>query len=82
MNGSQDYQTQTARQIVDRAGMARGVIVLDADLKGLASALRGANIKVVMFPPSDRNQKSPEELLYHRIVVTKRPADFIDDADP
>ncbi len=77
---SEERMKRLAEQIVARATLARGVVVLDEDLLGLESALRGANI-IVVTPPSGLSDDSMKKLLlFHRIVVTRNPADFIDDA--
>ena len=60
--------------------MARGVVVLDEGLWGLEKALRDANILVVKLPTGLDDEEIKESLLSFRIMVTKNPADFIDDA--
>ena len=71
---------QMARQIVDRAAMARGVIVLDSNVVGLAAALREANIKVVEIPAGTPEAVVRHGYLPHRILVTSNAKDFLDDA--
>ena len=69
-----------AQHIVSRRAMARGVVVLDEDLCGLEPALTDANIMVVKPPPGMDGEEIRESLLSHRVIVTKNPAAFIDDA--
>jgi len=69
-----------ARQIVDRAAMARGVIVLDSNVVGLAAALREANIKVVEIPAEISEAVVRHGWLPHRILVTHDAKDFLNDA--
>jgi hypothetical protein len=66
-----------ARQITNRAAMARGVIVLDEGLAGLAPALREANIKVVEIPPGTEDEVITQSYLPHRILVTKNRKPFL-----
>jgi hypothetical protein len=80
MDMNEERRQRIARQIVQRSAIARGVLVVDEDVQALASALRGANIKVVVLPPETKDEKIKEELLYHRIMVTRNSADFIHDA--
>jgi hypothetical protein len=75
-----DENSKLAEGILSRKAMARGVVVLDQDLSGLESALREANILVVT-PRSELNDGLTKQLLLsHRIVITTKPADFIQDA--
>lgn len=60
--------------------MARGVIVLDKGLFGLDPALRGANIKVVKSPSRFRDDVIKQLFLCHRIIATRKPAKFVQDA--
>jgi hypothetical protein len=80
MDMNEERRQRIAHQIVQRSAMARGVLVVDEDVQALASALRGANIKVVVPPSGMKDEKIKEELLYHRIIVTRNSADFIHDA--
>jgi hypothetical protein len=79
MDMNEERRQRIARQIVQRSAMARGVLVVD-DVQTLASALRGANIKVVVPPSGMKDEKIKEDLLFHRIIVTRNSADFIHDA--
>jgi hypothetical protein len=61
--------------------MARGVVVLDADLLGLKDLLRDKNMHVVV--PRKQNLedfKIKQELLTKRIFITNNSKDFVDDA--
>jgi hypothetical protein len=60
--------------------MARGVIVLDSNVVGLAAALREANIKVVEIPAGTPEAVVRHGYLPHRILVTSNAKDFLDDA--
>lgn len=66
--------------ILARRTLARGVVILDKGLSRLESALRQGNILVVNRPGPlvDGNRKAA--ILAHRILLTKRPGGFIDDA--
>lgn len=77
MNTENDPQADHIRA---RRQLARGVVVLDAGLDGLKSALREANILVVECPEAVADDKQRETLLSHRILITRRPDEFIDDA--
>ena len=70
----------TKKQIVDRSTMARGVIVLDETVAGLAAALREANIKVVEIPAGMTDAVIRQNYLHHRIVVTRNTKTFLDEA--
>jgi hypothetical protein len=63
-----------------RAALARGVIVLDESVIGLASALREANIKVVEIPVGMTDVLIRQNYLYHRILVTTNTKDFVEEA--
>ncbi len=80
MNTNEERRQQTARQIAQRSAMARGVLVVDEDVQALAAALRGANIKVIVPTTGSKDEKIKEEILFHRIIVTRNAADFIHDA--
>ena len=67
-------------QIISHAAMSRGVLVVDESIQCLAPALRGANIKVIVFERETSDKDVNRELLSHRILVTSDPADFVDDA--
>jgi len=77
---SEERRKRLAKQIVSRRAMARGVVVLDENLFGLEPALRGRNIVVVKPASGMSDDLIKEQLLSHRIFITKNPADFIDDA--
>jgi len=76
----EERNRRLAKQIVARATLARGVFVLDENLLGLESALREANIMVVTSLPGLSDDSMKKLWLFHRIVVTKNPTDFIYDA--
>lgn len=71
---------ETIARILARRTLARGVVVLDHGLGQLTSALREANILVVKPPASLVDDKSKQEFLSQRILITERPDGFIDDA--
>ncbi len=75
-----DTNRRLAKQIVDRSTMARGVIVLDETVAGLAAALREANIKVVEIPAGMTDAVIRQNYLFHRIVVTRNTKAFLDEA--
>jgi hypothetical protein len=77
---AESRRRRLVRQLVDRSAMARGVIVLDADLTGLTPALREANIKVVEIPPGTKDTLVVRNYLFHRVVVTRNTKDFLEDA--
>jgi hypothetical protein len=60
--------------------MARGVIVLDESVAGLAPALREANIKVVELPAGTADAVIRQNYLFHRILVTRNAEDFVEEA--
>lgn len=68
------------KQIVNRSAMARGVLVLDENVLGLAPALMEANIKVVKIPAGVKDAEIIQNYLYHRIIVTKNAKDFLEEA--
>jgi len=80
MNVNDAQRLSIAKQIVARRTMARGVVVLDENLFGLETALRAANIKVVVPASGMKDEKIEDDLLFHRIVITRNPAEFVDDA--
>jgi hypothetical protein len=69
-----------AQEIVARSTMARGVVVLDQGVSGLASALREANILVVEVPEGMDREEIKALYLPHRILVTKNPRAFLEHA--
>jgi hypothetical protein len=77
---NEDSNAAIAKQILARKTMARGVVVLDVDLFGLESALIEANIKVVKLSAEWSEADFKESLLSHRIIVTRNPGSFVDDA--
>jgi hypothetical protein len=80
MDFDEQRRLRVARQIIDRRAMARGVVVLDENVFGLESALRGANILVVKLPLGLADDRIKKQLLSHRIVITKNPSAFVEDA--
>jgi len=60
--------------------MARGVIVLDETVTGLATALREANLKVVEISAGMTDAVIRQNYLVHRIVVTRSTKAFLDEA--
>jgi hypothetical protein len=77
---NEDRTRRLARQITNRAAMARGVIVLDEGLAGLAPALREANIKVVEIPSGTEDEVIIQSYLPHRILVTRNKKPFLEHA--
>lgn len=67
-------------RIVARSTLARGVIVLDSSVAVLASALSEANIKVVELPENASDRVSRKNYLTHRILVTRSPENFLEEA--
>jgi hypothetical protein len=80
MDPREDPGLRIAKQILSRKAMARGVVVLDENLVGLESALREANIQVVKSSAGLSDYQNKEQFLSHRILITKKALDFIDDA--
>jgi hypothetical protein len=76
----ENRQKRLAQQIVDRSAMARGVVVLDETVAGLASALREANIKVVELPAGTADAVMRQAYLFHRILVTSNTKEFLEEA--
>jgi len=81
MTPGQDRNLRIAEQIRARANLARGVVVLDDNVRELKAALRDANILVVV-PASGTlaDEDWRDHLLFHRILVTTAPDDFKYDA--
>jgi hypothetical protein len=77
---AESRRKRLAREFVGRSAMARGVIVFDENLAGLASALREANIKVVEIPAGTTDALIIQNYLFHRILVTKNTKDFLEQA--
>jgi hypothetical protein len=69
-----------AQEIGARSAMARGVVVLDASVTGLAPALREANILVVAVPAGTEKEEIKSLYLPHRILLTGNPRAFLEDA--
>jgi hypothetical protein len=69
-----------AQEIVARSTMARGVVVLDESVTGLAPALREANIMVIEVPAGTEEDEIKRLYLPHRIFVTRNPRAFREDA--
>jgi hypothetical protein len=80
MSLNEESNVEIAKQILARKSMARGVVVLDEELFGLESALIDANIKVVKLSAEWSAADLKESLLSHRIIVTRNPGTFVDDA--
>ncbi|MBF0473971.1 MAG: hypothetical protein HQK93_09625, partial [Nitrospirae bacterium] len=59
--------------------MARGVLVVDENLKGIEPFLIKRNIRVVIPESGMKDQKIKETILPHRIFITNNAKDFIDD---
>jgi len=67
-------------KVMKKISMSRGVLVLDENVENLKEDLRKLNIKII-FPKKGLSDKSiKEELLFHRILVTKNSKDFVGDA--
>jgi len=80
MMTSDEVQRQAvAARIRARAGLARGVVVLDPDLEGLETALKAANLMVVIPPAGLDDLTLKEQILPHRIWITRNQAEVIDE---
>lgn len=66
---------------INRISMARGVLVLDENVKHLEVPLMNLNIRVIKPPKSDMTDEDiKKSLLLKRILVTNNSQDFISDA--
>lgn len=69
-----------SKEIRDHSKLSRGVIVLDHDAAVLAPALRQANIIVFEYPAEAPTFDTLRDYLSHRIVVTRNPQAFVEEA--
>lgn len=60
--------------------MARAVFVVDENVDFLGPSLKEANFRVFVPHKGMTDPQIKEELLAHRIIVTRNTKDFIDDA--
>ncbi len=63
-----------------REAMSRGLLVVDENVDALATALRAANIRVIVPRKGMDDADIKTELLPNRILVTKNTKDFLYDA--
>ncbi|MBI4819058.1 MAG: hypothetical protein HY791_22490 [Deltaproteobacteria bacterium] len=62
-----------------KMAMARGYVVLDENLRGLAPALRARNIRVIEPPSGTSDEDIKERFLPGRIFITNNAKDFEED---
>lgn len=63
-----------------RTGMSRAVLVVDESVNQLAAPLAGANFRVKQPKAGMTDEQIKEDLLEHRVLVTRNTKDFLKDA--
>jgi len=63
-----------------KIGMSRATLVIDENVAFLEEPLKEANFKIITTQKGLKDFRIKEELLTHRILVTKNTKDFVSDA--
>ena len=66
--------------VIKKISMSRGVLVLDENVENLKEELKKLNIKIIQPKKGLSDKSIKEELLLHRILVTKNSQDFTKEA--